>query len=90
MLATHWGTRIGILTLAHVMGTVPIVSVMAIAPVLRPELGLSVTQVGLLVSGYYTAQTIGALPAGRWHSPGPRASPAPSPPPPSWASATPS
>ena len=64
MLATHWGTRIGILTLAHVMGTVPIVSVMAMAPVIRPELGLSVTQVGLLVSGYYTAQTIGALPAG--------------------------
>ena len=64
MLATHWGARIGILTLAHVMGTVPIVSVMALAPVIRPELGLSVTQVGLLVSGYYTAQTIGALPAG--------------------------
>lgn len=64
MLATHWGTRIGILTLAHVMGTVPIVSVMAMAPVIQPELGLSVTQVGLLVSGYYTAQTIGAVPAG--------------------------
>lgn len=64
MLATHWGTRIGILTLAHVVGTVPIVSVMAMAPVIRPELGLSVTQVGLLVSGYYTAQTIGAVPAG--------------------------
>lgn len=64
MLATHWGTRIGILTLAHVMGTVPIVSVMAMAPVIQQDLGLSVTQVGLLVSGYYTAQTIGAVPSG--------------------------
>ena len=64
MLATHWAARIGILTLAHVMGTVPIVSVMAMAPVIQVDLDLSVTQVGLLVSGYYIAQTIGALPAG--------------------------
>lgn len=63
-LTTHWGTRIGILTLAHVFGTVPIVSVMAMAPVIQRDLGLSVTQVGLLVSGYYTAQTLGAVPAG--------------------------
>jgi predicted MFS family arabinose efflux permease len=64
MLATHWGTRIGILTLAHVVGTLPIVSVMAMAPVIQQDLALSVTQVGLLVSGYYMAQTIGAVPAG--------------------------
>ena len=64
MLATHWGARIGILTMAHVVGTLPIVSVMAMAPVIQSDLGLSVTQVGLLVSGYYMAQTIGAVPAG--------------------------
>lgn len=64
MLARHWGARIAILTMAHVMGTVPIVSVMAMAPVIQADLGLSVTQVGLLVSGYYVAQTIGAVPAG--------------------------
>ena len=64
MLATHWGARIGILTLAHVVGTLPIVSVMAMAPVIQQDLDLSVTQVGLLVSGYYMAQTIGAVPAG--------------------------
>ncbi|GMQ75475.1 MAG: MFS transporter [Gammaproteobacteria bacterium] len=64
MLATHWVARISILTLAHVAGTVPIVSVMAMAPVIQRDLGLSVTQVGLLVSGYYIAQTIGAVPAG--------------------------
>ncbi len=64
MLTTHWGARIGILTLAHVAGTVPIVSVMAMAPVIQRDLGLSVTEVGLLVSGYYLAQTVGAVPAG--------------------------
>ena len=64
MLVTHWGARIGILTTAHVVGTLPIVSVMAMAPVIQSDLGLSVTQVGLLVSGYYMAQTIGAFPAG--------------------------
>ncbi len=64
MLTTHWGARIGILTLAHVAGTLPIVSVMAMAPVIQSDLGLSVTEVGLLVSGYYLAQTIGAVPAG--------------------------
>jgi len=61
---THWSTRIGLLTLAHVFGTVPIVSVMAMAPVIQQDLGLSVTEVGLLVSGYYVAQTFGAVPAG--------------------------
>ena len=64
MLVSHWGSRIGILTTAHVVGTLPIVSVMAMAPVIQSDLGLSVTQVGLLVSGYYMAQTIGAVPAG--------------------------
>jgi predicted MFS family arabinose efflux permease len=37
---------------------------MAMAPVIQQDLELSVTQVGLLVSGYYLAQTIGAVPAG--------------------------
>ena len=64
MLASHWITRITLLTLAHVAGTVPIVSVMAMAPVIRRDLDLSVTQIGLLVSGYYLAQTLGAVPAG--------------------------
>ena len=62
--STHWATRIGLLTSAHVFGTVPIVSVMAMAPVIQRDLGLSVTEIGLLVSGYYVAQTFGAVPAG--------------------------
>lgn len=40
------------------------VSVMAMAPVIQRELGLSATQVGLLVTAYYGAQTVGAFPAG--------------------------
>jgi len=46
------------------MGTLPIVSVMAMAPIIQQDLSLSVTQVGLLVSGYYLAQTLGAVPGG--------------------------
>ena len=40
------------------------VSVMAMAPVIQRDLSLSVTQVGLLVTAYYGAQTVGAFPAG--------------------------
>ncbi|MDX1515016.1 MAG: MFS transporter, partial [Gammaproteobacteria bacterium] len=64
MTEPGWKTRISILTLAHVVGTLHIVSVMAMAPVIQQELGLSVTQIGLLVTGYYGAQTVFAVPAG--------------------------
>lgn len=64
MASSDWKTRISILTLAHVVGTLHIVSVMAMAPVIQMDLDLSVTQVGLLVTGYYAAQTLGAVPAG--------------------------
>jgi predicted MFS family arabinose efflux permease len=48
----------------HVVGTLHMVSVMAMAPVIQRDLNLSVTQVGLLVTAYYGAQTVGAFPAG--------------------------
>ncbi len=57
-------TRLAILTLVHAVGTLHMVSVMAMAPVIQRDLDLSVTQVGLLVSAYYGAQTVGAMPAG--------------------------
>lgn len=59
-----WITRLSILTLVHVVGTLHMVSVMAMAPVIQRDLSLSVTQVGLLVTAYYGAQTVGAFPAG--------------------------
>jgi predicted MFS family arabinose efflux permease len=40
------------------------VSVMAMAPVIQGQLDLSATQIGLLVTAYYGAQTVGAFPAG--------------------------
>lgn len=64
LATSDWKTRITILTLAHVVGTLHIVSVMAMAPVIQGDLNLSVTQVGLLITGYYGAQTLGAVPAG--------------------------
>jgi len=63
-LRNPWITRLSILTLVHVVGTLHMVSVMAMAPVIQRDLSLSVTQVGLLVTAYYGAQTVGAFPAG--------------------------
>ena len=57
-------TRLAILTSVHAFGTLHMVSVMAMAPVIQQDLNLNVTQVGLLVTAYYGAQTIGAMPAG--------------------------
>ncbi len=64
ILSAHWGVRLCILILAHVAGTVPIVSVMAMAPVIQIDLKLSATEIGLLISGYYFAQAVTAVPAG--------------------------
>ena len=62
--ANPWRLPIAILTMAHVVGTVHIVSIMAMAPVIREALEMNVTQVGLLITGYYAAQALGALPGG--------------------------
>ena len=43
---TLWDTKLTLLTLAHVMGTVGYVSVMAVAPEIRRDLDLNATQVG--------------------------------------------
>ena len=59
---TAW--KLSIITLAHVVGTVNIVSVLAMAPVIQRDLDLNVTQFGLLVTAYNGAQAVGALPAG--------------------------
>ena len=56
--------KLSIITLAHVVGTANIVSVLAMAPVIQRDLDLSVTQFGLLVTAYNGAQAAGALPAG--------------------------
>ncbi len=59
-----WIRRLPILIGAHVVGTVNVVSVMAMAPSITGELGLSAALFGTFVSAYYGAQAAGSLPAG--------------------------
>lgn len=50
--------------MTHVAGTVSIISVMAMAPVVTRDLGLSAAEFGLFVTAYYGAQAVFSLPAG--------------------------
>ena len=59
-----WLGRLPALILSHVVGTTNVVSVMAMAPVISADLGLSAAQFGAFVSAYYGAQAMGSLPAG--------------------------
>jgi predicted MFS family arabinose efflux permease len=56
--------RLTLLFLAHAVGTANITLVLAMAPVVERELGLSHTAFGLVVATYYGALTLWALPAG--------------------------
>lgn len=59
-----WQTRLGLLTMAHMLGTLHSVSVLAMAPVIRPDLDLNFAQFGLLMTAYSAGQFTGAVPAG--------------------------
>lgn len=59
-----WRLRIVMLMGAHVVGTINVVSVLAMAPVIQRELDLSATEVGLVMTAYYCGQAIWSLPAG--------------------------
>lgn len=56
--------RLALLTLAHVLGTVGYVLIIAMAPVIRTEIDLNATQAGSFMSAFYLALTGSALPAG--------------------------
>ena len=56
--------RLSLLVSSHVVGTVNIVTVLAIAPLIKDDLSLSATQFGFFVTAYYSAQAIWSLPAG--------------------------
>ncbi len=60
-----WRTRLTILTLAHVVGTLHSTTVLVMSPAIKDELGLSFTEFGFLVTAYSVGQVTGALPAGR-------------------------
>jgi ACS family hexuronate transporter-like MFS transporter len=59
-----WCRRLPILILAHVVGTMNSVSVLAMAPIISDSFGLSAALFGTFVSAYYGAQATGSLPAG--------------------------
>ncbi len=59
-----WRSRIATLTGAHAVGTMHSVSVLALAPVLRPDLGLNFAEFGLLMTAYSAGQVSGSIPAG--------------------------
>ncbi|MEE8351694.1 MAG: MFS transporter [Rhodospirillales bacterium] len=59
-----WTSRLSILVLTHVVGTVNIVSVLAMSPVLIRQLDLSVAQFGFFITAYYGAQAVCSMPAG--------------------------
>jgi predicted MFS family arabinose efflux permease len=56
--------RLSLMFAAHAMGTANISLVLAFAPLLQKQLGLTASAFGLAVSCYYAAQVVGALPAG--------------------------
>lgn len=59
-----WINRLPALILSHTVGTVNIVSVMAMAPLISLRLDLSAAEFGAFLSAYYAAQATGSLPAG--------------------------
>ena len=63
-LINPWRSRLSILTGSHAVGTAHSVSVLALAPVIRPELGLNFAQFGLLMTAYSVGQMSGSVPAG--------------------------
>lgn len=59
-----WKRRLPILTLAHVVGTLHISTLVVMAPVIKEDLSLSFAQFGLVVTAYSIGQITGSLPAG--------------------------
>lgn len=64
VLQKHWQLHLGVLFMTHVLGMMHLLTVMAMAPVVRADLALSATEFGLLFSAYSAAQGIFAVPVG--------------------------
>jgi len=62
--ANPWKTRLPILTIAHIVGTLHITTVVVMAPVIKEDLSLSFAQFGFIVTAYSVGQITGSLPAG--------------------------
>jgi MFS family permease len=59
-----WKTRLPILMLAHVVGTLHITTLVVMAPVIKQDLSLSFAEFGFVVTAYSIGQITGSLPAG--------------------------
>jgi MFS transporter, ACS family, hexuronate transporter len=59
-----WTVRLTLLVMAHMAGTVNIISVLAMAPIISDDLNLSATEFGFFITAYYCAQAFWSLPAG--------------------------
>jgi len=59
-----WASRMILLVMAHTAGTVNIVSVFAMAPVISGDLHLSAAAFGFFVTAYYGGQAVWSIPAG--------------------------
>ena len=59
-----WTSRLSLLVLTHVSGTISIVSVLAMAPVMTRDLSLSAAEFGFFITAYYGAQAVCSIPAG--------------------------
>lgn len=53
-----WRLRLGALTTSHVIGTLGMMSVLALAPLIQRDLAFSATQFGLLVAIYSGVQVV--------------------------------
>src|SRR3546814_11614574 len=62
--ANAWKARLGILTMSHVLGTLNIMSILAMAPVIQRDLDLSVAEFGLLMTAYNGTQALVLLGVG--------------------------
>ncbi len=59
-----WRGRVILLLAVHLVGTAGYMSVMAMAPVIRTDLGLTAADFGFFLSAFFASQVLTALPSG--------------------------
>ncbi|MEQ9199165.1 MAG: MFS transporter [Rhodospirillales bacterium] len=59
-----WRGRVVLLLAVHLVGTAGYMSVMAMAPVIRTDLGLTAADFGFFMSAFFASQVLTALPSG--------------------------
>ncbi len=60
-----WWFRLSVLTMSHAVGSLGMMSVLAVAPLIQRDLALTATQFGLLVAVYGGSQVLGSPLAGQ-------------------------